>query len=531
MKVNAQEFRVHDARSYKSGFVAALTAFAMTAEICDGASPTQDATPLTWPTHEWQVSTPEAEGMDSKELAQLVGWGTFCSFDSLLVVRHGKIIAEAYYAPYAAGIPHAQYSVTKSVIGTLTAIALKEGLLDSPSHPVLDFFDRHRIANVDQRKEAITVQHLLDMTSGLEWKQSTISFESNIEMERSPNWVQYILDRPMASVPGVTFNYSDANAHLLSAIITKLTGMSALEYGKAKLFGPLGINELYWRQDPQGVSNGAFGLSLLPRDMAKVGYLYLHNGAWEGLQLLPAAWIDKIIHATVNPNTGMGFWYSNFFWALPDMHAYMAIGLYGQVIIIFPDLDIVAVTTGRDFYDEKEFASLISHAVKSDTSLPADTTGAKLLANKILEVSTEKPTAVGSASKMAASISGKVYRFPPNPLNIKSVSLRLTDPQPRYNIEYYAIDTTKPASRFAGPIGLDGQYQKGEPTFIQWLGIRGINAIKGSWQADHTFVMNWLILGQGPAHRNTFTFDGDKLNWRVAFPDGSEISIDGKTGG
>ena len=90
--------------------------------------------------------------------------------------------------------------------------------------------------------------------------------------------------------------------------------------------------------------------------------------------------------------------------------------------------------------------------------------------------------------------------------------------------------TTKPASRFAGPIGFDGQYQKGEPTYIQWLAIRGINAVKGTWIDDHSFVMDWLILGQGPAHLNTFTFNGDKLNWRVAFPDGSEISIDGKTG-
>jgi CubicO group peptidase (beta-lactamase class C family) len=125
----------------------------------------------------------------------------------------------------------------------LTAIACKEGLLDSPSHRVLDFFDRPSIANVDQRKEAITVQNLLDMTSDIDWKQSWASFESSIEMERSPNWVQFILDRPMGSAPGATFHYIDANAHLLSAIITKLTGISALEYGKAKLFGPLGINE------------------------------------------------------------------------------------------------------------------------------------------------------------------------------------------------------------------------------------------------------------------------------------------------
>ena len=120
--------------------------------------------------------------MDSKELANLVDYGASHSltlpgitpstlFDSLLVVRHGKIVAEAYYAPYTAGIPHHIYSVTKAVISTLTAIAFKDGLLDSPNHGVLDFFDRRGIENLDDRKEAITVQSLLDMTSGFEWME------------------------------------------------------------------------------------------------------------------------------------------------------------------------------------------------------------------------------------------------------------------------------------------------------------------------------------------------------------------------
>ena len=111
--------------------------------------------------------------------------------DSLLVVRHGKIVVEAYYAPYTAGIPHDIRSATKAVISTLTAIASKDGLLDSPNHRVLDYFDRRSIANVDDRKEAITVQNLLDMTSGIEWTMP----DSMFEMERSPDWVKFILDR------------------------------------------------------------------------------------------------------------------------------------------------------------------------------------------------------------------------------------------------------------------------------------------------------------------------------------------------
>jgi len=318
MTSEAQKVRPNNSRSDKLVFLAAVLGASMfPIAICRGTTTTQNATEPIWPTKEWQMSTPEVEGMDSKELVKLVDWGTTHSFDSLLVVRHGKIVAEAYYAPYTAGIPHAVWSVTKSVIGTLTAIAWKDGLLDSPRHRVLDFFDRGSIAKLDDRKEAITVQNLLDMTSGIEWTQPLVGAIpiSLIEMQRSPDWVKFILDRPMSSAPGETFNYNSGNAQLLSAIITKLTEMSALEYAKAKLFGPLGINDLSWGHDPQGISNGGQGLDLQPRDIAKIGYLYLRNGEWEGEQLLSPAWIDKVNHAIVDMHNRWepDLRYSNFF--------------------------------------------------------------------------------------------------------------------------------------------------------------------------------------------------------------------------
>ena len=395
MKVSAQELRLHDARTHELGFLAAaLGAFAIAAAICNGATPTQDTTEPIWPTKEWQSSSPEEQGMDSKELAKLVDFGAVHSFDGLLVARHGKVVAEAYYAPYSAGIPHAINSCTKAVISTLTAIALREGLLDNPSHRVMDFFGRQSIANVDDRKEAITVQSLLDMTSGIEWTErlgdsSAAAVETESEMDSSPDWVKFILDRPMSSAPGDIFNYNSANTHLLSAILTKLTGMSALEYAKSKLFGPVGITKVSWQHDPQGISNGGWGLSLLPRDMAKIGYLHLRKGLWEGQELLPPAWIDKVSHATVDMRLG-GLRYSDLFWALPDKRVYMAVGRNGQVIMVFSNLDVVAVTTGRENYRLGELADSISRSVKSAMALPVDSAGAKLLANKILDVSTGK---------------------------------------------------------------------------------------------------------------------------------------------
>jgi hypothetical protein len=207
----------------------------------------------------------------------------------------------------------------------------------------------------------------------------------------------------------------------------------------------------------------------------------------------------------------------------------MAAGYHGQVIMVFPDLDVVAITTGRDNYPSSKLAGYIPSSVKSDTALPPDAPGANLLANKVLEVSTEKPTRVAATPKMAALISGKVYGFPPNAMNLKSISLILTDPQPHYDMELYARDTTKPGFRFTGPIGLDGLYRKGEPTYLQALAIRRVNAVKGAWQDDHTFVIDRLILGQGkPAERWTLKFDGEKLDVRAELGEGPEITIGGE---
>jgi len=264
---------------------------------------------------------------------------------------------------------------------------------------MLDFFGERSLAEVNDRKNAITVQNLLDMTSGIDWNEPLNGRpDSVIEMRRSPDWIKFILDRPMSTAPGDIFNYNSGNSQLLSAIITKLTGMDARDYAKAKLFAPLGISTATWLRDPQLHAIGVFGLAMLPRDMAKIGYLYLRNGEWEGQRLLPAAWVHKVSHATVDMKQSAepNLRYSNSFWALPNKQVYMAVGYHCQLIIVFPESDIVAVTTARDFCPLGKLADDIAGAVKSETALPADSAGANLLATAIRKVSTDKPAEVSS---------------------------------------------------------------------------------------------------------------------------------------
>src|SRR3954454_21220939 len=161
-----------------------------------GETDNQAPAEILWPTKSWQVSTPEEQGMDSASLARLIETiGTYRQ-DSLMIIRHGKIVAEAYYAPYVAGISHDLRSVTKSVVGTLTAIQLQKGSLDSVDHPVIDLFSDKEIQNVDDRKKAITIQSLLDMTSGIEWVERFYTpDETLMRMYNSPDRTAFVLNQ------------------------------------------------------------------------------------------------------------------------------------------------------------------------------------------------------------------------------------------------------------------------------------------------------------------------------------------------
>jgi len=321
----------------------------------------------------------------------LVAYGRTLSFDSLLIARHGRLVLDAYYAPYSANVPHAAVnSTTKSIVATLIAMLHADGVLDSLDHRVLDYFPDRDFADADDNKKAITVQHLLNMTSGLVWDEGFAESRRSVAKLRGhQDWVRFILDQPMANRPGETFYYNSGNSHLLSALITQLTGRTAEDFARNRLFGPLGITNYSWPKDPLGQSYGGWGLSLKPRDMAKIGYLYLRHGRWGDQQLLPPQWIETISHANVNMHFpgDRDLRYANQFWALPEKHVFMTVGYHCQVIMVLPDLDIVAVTTGRDVCPLGKLADAISGAVRSDTAMPASSEAAAILARAIGEIS------------------------------------------------------------------------------------------------------------------------------------------------
>jgi len=299
---------------------------------------------VPWPTKGWLTSTPEAQDMNGTKLDEMMEYidENDIPIDSVIVVRNGNIVLEEYPLPGSAYI-HNIASCTKSFTSALVGIAIREGYIESIDQKVIDFFPDKVISNMDSRKQDMTIEHLLTMTPGFEWDHDVDDPESDYyKIRASDDWTQYTLDRPMADNPGEEWVYCTGGSNLLSAIIERATGCSTLDFAWEFLFGPLNMSNvgLFWYQAPEGVYNGAGGMHLRPRDMAKFGYLYLNNGTWDGEQILPAEYVARSTEASFSFGENTGYGYQ---WWTYSMGVYAAEGLYGQKIYVVPELDMVVV--------------------------------------------------------------------------------------------------------------------------------------------------------------------------------------------
>ena len=203
--------------------------------------------------------------------------------------------------------------------------------------------------NLDPRKRAMTLGDLLTMQSGLAWKETGYAYRPGsgndvVAMLATNNWTKYTIDRPMASQPGTTFNYNSGGAHLLSGAVTVLTHKTAASYAAQRLFAPLGIQKYKWLAAPEGINAGGFGLLLQPRDLAKLAFLYLHEGSWNGRQIVPATWVEQ---STTDQVADPRYEYGYLWWLdRANRYAFMA-GLYGQLATVIPDKDVVVVITAH----------------------------------------------------------------------------------------------------------------------------------------------------------------------------------------
>ncbi|MBN1960620.1 MAG: serine hydrolase [Deltaproteobacteria bacterium] len=376
-------------------------------------------------------STPAAEGVNAQKLARLFNnlATTGKPVNTILIVKNGKIIAEAYKYPYGPQYKRQLFSVTKSIISILIGIAINDGLFKGVDEHMVDIFNDRKIKYLDERKRKTTLHDYLSMQAGIDWQNDKVNlnmYDAFEQMINSSDPTQYVLDLPAHIDPGTGFFYHNGVSHLLSAAIQKRARKSTFDYAQEKLFTPLGISDVYWAADKLGTTHGAFGLYLLPEDMAKIGQLMLNNGAFNNQQIVPAAWVKQSTrkqtkNSFLNDNDGYGYQW----WVNKD--TFFGRGSGGQYIIVVPKLKLVAVfcsnLTGEDEdweLPEILFNLYVTPAVTGKGSLAAD----KYLANAIAAYEQKPKAKKVTYSLPAQSIDGAEYLIEDN----STISFAISSP-------------------------------------------------------------------------------------------------------
>jgi len=263
---------------------------------------------------------------------------------SLLVSWRGSLVLERYFGGARASQPANIKSASKSVMSALAGLAIARGAIKSVDQPITDFFPE-LARDREARKGAITIEDLLTMRSGLE----STSGRGYGAWVQSPNWVRYVLARPLVAEPGTRVEYSTGSSHLLSAILTKATRASTWQFAQEQLARPLGFSLARWAQDPQGIYFGGNEMVMTPRQMIRFGELYENDGRVAGRELVPKSWIDRSIVARGRSRWGSDREYGYGWWIreLGGRDAFYAWGYGGQFIFVIPGLDLVVVTTSR----------------------------------------------------------------------------------------------------------------------------------------------------------------------------------------
>ncbi len=310
----------------------------------------------------WTPSTPAAEGMDSngvRATLESIRDGDWPGVDSMVVARHGRLVAEGYFNGYGRDTLHDLRSTGKSITSALAGIAIEQGLfgLDDPISLHIPQFESY--SNMSDRKLGIRIYHLLNMNSGLECNDWNSASPGNEEkMYPRQDWVKFILDLPMTNDPGSAPYYCTGGVVVLGHIIRLRSGMALDDYARANLFGPLGIQQSGWRRSPDGQATGGGGLRLTPRDAAKFGELYLDGGTWNGSRVVSTAWVEQSqLRVTSLGRDRYGFlWWKRTFdsgVAPAGYDSFFTSGNGGNFIFVFPQLELVAVFTGSNYNSDR----------------------------------------------------------------------------------------------------------------------------------------------------------------------------------
>jgi CubicO group peptidase (beta-lactamase class C family) len=423
---------------------------------------------------------------------------------SFMLLRHGQVAAEGWWAPYAASLPHMLFSLSKSFTSTAVGLAVSEGLLNVDDL-VVSFFTDALPAKIDDNLAAMRVRHLLTMTTGHD-----VDATGPTRARPDGDWVRGFLALPVEHAPGSKFVYNSAATYMLSAIVQKRSGKSVLEYLTPRVFAPLGIEGETWETCPKGIDTGGWGLSVKTEDIARFGQLYLQKGQWNGRQLVPQEWVQQATHRQVSngdPATpsdwSQGYGYQ--FWRCRH-EAYRGDGAFGQFCVVMPDLDaVLAVTSGTG-----DMQAILNAAWEHllpgirSAALPAGE-AAKTLQTRLAHLALPAPQGA-STSPRAAQVSGKTFHFAPNDLKLQTMTMTFHGDRVRV-----ALQTEQDPQKLEYG---HGNWIKGEAKLEGTPSTK--TAGRGAWTTDDTYT-GTLCFNETPFTQTaicTFTPDQVTLTLR-----------------
>ena len=456
-------------------------------------------------------STPERQGISSTAILDFVqaADSSIDAMNSVMIVRHGAVVAEGWWGPYEARTPHVLYSLSKSFTSTAVGLAIAEGKL-SIDDPVLKFFPDEAPAQPSANLRAMRVRDLLRMVTG---NQTEAALFGQVDSSmKSATWVKRFFAHPVPFKPGTHFLYNSPATYMLSAIVQKATGQTVLDFLMPRVLQPLGIEKPVFVSSPEGINAGAYGLSVRTEDIAKLGQLYLQKGMWNGKQLIPAAWVaEATARQTSNGSAPTSDWdqgYGYQFWQ--SRHGFRGDGAFGQYMLILPQYDaVVAITSGvRDMQAVMNLVWDKLLPAMTDAALPENAAVRAALQAKLAHLAVKMP-AGKSNSPIASRVSSRWYELGENANGIKAVALDLSARAPALLVRSANGDTRT-------PIGL-GAWVKSPSGFTNGIDhLLSVSehpavAAAGAWTSDSTFTLK-LVAPETPFYSTmVFHFDGERL--------------------
>jgi len=402
-------------------FAAAVLAVSAFLGIRSGAQNPVVASTTTLPR-----AVPEAEGVSSTGITAFLDAfkGTKHELHSVMLLRHGKVVAEGWWTPYAPELTHSMYSTSKSFTATAVGLAVGEDRL-RVDDKIVSFFPELVPNPMPPHLSELTVKHLLTMTVGHD------PDPSQVIPGGSDTWVKAFLATPIVKEPGSTFLYNSMASHVLSAIVTKVTGEKVIDYLRPRLFEPLGISGIDWETDPEANNTGGWGLRLHTEDMAKFGQLFLQDGVWNGHRLLPEGWVAEASSFKIQQDPDrpaeqrdQSDWHQGYCYQMWRCRhdAFRCDGAFGQYIVMMPEQDAVLAITSQTDNMQGILDLVWEHLLPAihDGSLPANPAGAAALRSQLANLSLSAP--MGSPSvERENQVSGKAFDLAANERNIKRI--------------------------------------------------------------------------------------------------------------